>query len=239
MIKPDKSGFPEWFVDVPHDFEGDCVGLDTSRYQGVVPWKECADFGYKFAFVKATDGPTTVDAEFDHNWLGLRAEPKILGGTYHFAQPSFNAELQGKRVLVSDGVLGRCLDLEKAGNRHGIDLADWVEQFCLANEAETKSVTIIYTGGYFWNETIGKLDARRTEFFRKRPLFLAAYTHGPNPRVLPYPWQDVGWTFWQFDGDGGMRLPNGVDVDVSLFAGDFATLQAFTGACRAFCIPKG
>ena len=51
---------------------------------------------------------------------------------------------------------------------------------------------------------------------------------------LPMPWQraKVPYFLWQFDGNGGCTLPNGVDADFNVFAGSFEEL-ANIGACNA------
>lgn len=60
-------------------------------------------------------------------------------------------------------------------------------------------------------------------------LWLASYRTGwPKPGdapKVPAPWSQ--WTFWQFDGNGGLRLPNGIDCDFCVFRGDDAALTAF------------
>ncbi len=56
------------------------------------------------------------------------------------------------------------------------------------------------------------------------PLWIASY--GAQP-AIPAPWQS--WTFWQYDGNNGERMPNGGDADFNRFNGDEAAFEAF---CR-------
>ena len=63
-------------------------------------------------------------------------------------------------------------------------------------------------------------------------LWMAWYRSGwPIPGAapkVPAPFQD--WKFWQFDGNGGLRLPNGVDSDFCVFNGSKEDLQSYARA---------
>ena len=43
-------------------------GIDVSAYQGEIDWDKIADQGFKFAYIKATEGTTLVDKRFKTNW---------------------------------------------------------------------------------------------------------------------------------------------------------------------------
>lgn len=92
---------------------------------------------------------------------------------------------------------------------------------------------IIYTGEWYWRGYLGNLDS---PIAASCPLWLAAYprkaTTGTRYRqavaevcggklpAVPRPWSDRGLTpvLWQFDGDHGLTLPGGADVDVNTAA---------------------
>lgn len=52
---------------------------------------------------------------------------------------------------------------------------------------------------------------------------------------VPDPWRS--WAFWQFDGNGGRKLPNGVDADHDVFNGTIDDLRALTGMPSAPAVP--
>jgi lysozyme len=57
------------------------------------------------------------------------------------------------------------------------------------------------------------------------PLWIAHYKV-TKPRV-PRPWKD--WLLWQYDGDGGERLPSGVDADFNCYRGTKEQLRQVLG----------
>ena len=59
------------------------VGVDVSSYQGTIDWKTLASQNVSFAFIKATEGSSTIDAYFEKNWAGA-SETNLRIGAYHF-----------------------------------------------------------------------------------------------------------------------------------------------------------
>src|SRR5581483_7236413 len=60
-------------------------GIDVSHYQGTINWTSVKNSGVSFAFIKATEGLTIKDQDFDANWAGAKAVG-IVRGAYHFAR---------------------------------------------------------------------------------------------------------------------------------------------------------
>src|SRR5437016_2564578 len=69
----------------------DVLGIDVSNYQGVIDWRQVADSGIKFAFMKCTEGRTYFDPYFERNWKGSKDNGLYRGG-YHFARPDLNSD---------------------------------------------------------------------------------------------------------------------------------------------------
>lgn len=62
----------------------DYVGIDVSHHQGKINWPEVAtDTTIKFVYIKATEGNTFVDKQYDKNLNGARKN-HILVGSYHY-----------------------------------------------------------------------------------------------------------------------------------------------------------
>ena len=45
-------------------------GVDVSSYQGDIDWDVLSSQGIEFAYIKATEGSSTVDRCFEANWKG-------------------------------------------------------------------------------------------------------------------------------------------------------------------------
>lgn len=68
-------------------------GIDVSKSQGTVNWPSVVQAGYVFTFIKATDGETYVDPQFESNWTGAK-EAGLLRGAYHFFRAEDSPQAQ-------------------------------------------------------------------------------------------------------------------------------------------------
>ena len=50
-------------------------GVDVSVYQGQIDWNTLAEQGISFAFIKATEGSSSEDPNFQRNWEQARQRP--------------------------------------------------------------------------------------------------------------------------------------------------------------------
>ena len=62
---------------------GNTQGIDVSRYQGNIDWAKVKASGMTFVFIKATEGQTYTDPNFQKNVSGALAAGMLVG-TYHF-----------------------------------------------------------------------------------------------------------------------------------------------------------
>jgi len=120
-------------------------------------------------------------------------------------------------------------------------LSDWME----ANSSEVAQLTraqpVIYIYDWWWAcvrdgaPFYGFPKGADVSWAAQYALWMAWYKagwpkDGDKPRI-PKPW--TNWLFWQFDGNGGLYLPNGIDSDFCVFNGDEHALKAFaTGTPR-------
>lgn len=153
-----------------------------------------------------------------------------------------------------DDDLPPSLDLEDSDNGAvvGRQLLGRYEEFMLYTESNFDRFSMTYSGTWFWNKYLTDTGKPTTEggkpldseLLSKRPYWHSAYPSLGTPvhayreaamRVakmtsnIAHPWQSrkIRETIWQFDGDGGLRLPNGVDVDVNIFHGTMDDLRSF------------
>ena len=90
-------------------------GIDISKYQGTIDWREVRRDGVSFAYIKATEGGDHHDATFLINWLAAR-DAGVARGAYHFYYWCRPAKEQlawfKKHVPVDPTALPPVLDVE-------------------------------------------------------------------------------------------------------------------------------
>ena len=119
------------------------VGIDVSHYQGEVNWPAVAEAGVRFAFIKATEGTSYKDPNFNANYVNAY-NAGVIRGAYHFARPNISAGSTQANYLASNGgawsadsrTLPAALDLEgnpySGGYCYGLSttgMRNWVQDF--------------------------------------------------------------------------------------------------------------
>jgi GH25 family lysozyme M1 (1,4-beta-N-acetylmuramidase) len=197
-------------------------GIDVSYYQGTIDWAKVKAAGVAFAFVRVSDGLANIDSKFSQNWSGTRAAG-VIRGAYQFFRPNLDAAAQANLFVQKVGKLAAddlppVIDVEATGSQSAAVIAAKVRIWIDIVEAATGKKPIIYTGYYFWRDSVG--DAK----FPGYPLWIAAYVnHCPD---LPSGWDT--WSFWQTSSTGQIAGIAGA-VDINSFNGDRAGLLAMTG----------
>lgn len=133
------------------------LGIDTASWQGKPDWVKVAAAGYKFAYVKASEGGNAAYASADPQFNGATAAG-LATGLYHFANPDIsptvNAAAFARQVLrlnATGGHLPPCLDLETGSG----DLTGWAKAFFNELRARTGVTRVmLYSGVSFFNAHI-------------------------------------------------------------------------------------
>lgn len=189
-------------------------GIDVSKWQGDIDWPRVAADGVKYAFIRVSDGITTIDQKFPQNWIGAR-ENGIPRGVYQFFRPNRDAVEQAHIVIdhldvYGMGELPPVIDVEATGDQPpevvAAQVGLWIEEI----ETNLGVRPIIYSGSYFWDDHV------ESTAFSDYPFWIAHYTSASCPR-LPQAWSD--WTFWQYSSSGRVDGING-DVDMNRYVGD-------------------
>ncbi|TMV82615.1 glycoside hydrolase [Thioclava sp. BHET1] len=221
---PPARGIPSPLGDrAPHDWRGAARpdrlpihGIDISRYQGAIDWRQVAASGVKFALVKATEGGDYADPSFEDNmrearWAGIAV------GAYHFYYFCTSPEDQAKWFIQNvprhEGDLPPILDIEWNHNsrtcRRRPD-AETVRRditiFSNLIQRHYGQRPVIYTAPDLWR------DADLAQM-QGQDFWLRSVAGHP---ALVYP--DAHWTFWQYTGTGAVRGIN-ADVDLNAFGG--------------------
>ena len=214
--------------------DGQCVGgssvlgVDVSHNQQTINWTKVYNAGYRFAFVKATEGdsrpPVIIDSNFTRN-MDNSKNAGILSGAYHFAHPEMNNATNEAEFFISvannylkQGYLRPALDLEKGCNyADKTVLSNWVNEFMSTVKRETGVEPLIYvTRDYASN----CLDNSIMQY----NLWIAAPDGLNNPPTNLGIWSN--WDFWQYSWTGSVPGINS-DVDLDVFSGDLSSLNSF------------
>ena len=202
-------------------------GIDVSKYQGTVDWPTAKANGIVFGIARISDGLNAPDSTFDANWTAMQSAG-VIRGAYQFFEPSQDVNAQAdmmiaKMATLAAGDLAPTLDVEVTDNLTPGEIAPKVQQWIDRVASATGRVPIVYTGFYFWRDSVGGSGDGTN------PLWVAAY--GVSCPQVPAPWTQ--WTMWQHSGTGSVPgVPGQVDLDT--FNGDLAALQALasgSGAC--------
>lgn len=212
-------------------------GIDVSIVQTGTIWPQVADAGFRFAFIKASEGIGYRDPTFDKHRKGA-TDSSLVCGAYHFARFN-NPESEAKWFWAACEQLGYnqfelppvCdLEAQPPSGWKPPQVMAWLKAFMATLAGLSQRKPILYTGPYYW-----QLHGMPEEWLLDHPLWVAQYSRtgpwhpGPNERPnVPHPWGD--WTLWQYSGNGGARVPGvPVDCDRNLFNGSWEQLIALAG----------
>ncbi|RYY69767.1 MAG: glycoside hydrolase family 25 protein [Chitinophagaceae bacterium] len=210
--RPSFVHYPAFGINMPTNYA--IHGIDVSKYQKTIGWRlvkemQVDNISLGFAFIKATEGLSSVDKQFSRNWA-MAEKNKLVRGAYHFFIPGKSGKIQAenfiKTVRLKKGDLPPVLDVEQT---YGVpkealqkQVADWIAVV----ENKYGVQPIIYTNVSFYETLLaGKFDAY--------PLWVAHYLQKERPRI------NRKWQFWQHSETGRV---NGIDafVDFNVFNGN-------------------
>ena len=202
--------------DYPDGYE--IRGIDISHYQERINWSQLRNaridgHPLSFIFIKATEGVSLIDENFNENFYQAR-QNNITRGAYHFFVPDADARKQAqfflKQVHLEAGDLPPVLDVEKAGRMDKEQLQRAVKTWLQEVEKHYGVKPIIYTGYKF------KLQYLNDSFFNDYPYWIAHYYVGELEYKGP-------WAFWQYTDVGHIEGIEGY-VDCNIFSGDLEQL---------------
>lgn len=179
-------------------------GIDVSRWNGDIDWRQVRASGVKFAWIKATEGGDHLDPKFRENW----AEAKAAGvprGAYHFVwwcRPGHEqVEWFKRNVPREPDALPPVLDVEFQPTSRNCP-KKLVREEVLAKmrlmlremEQHYGKKPVIYVTVDFYAAIM------HPEEFKDYPVWVRSTKYEPS---VHYPGR--AWTFWQYQSDG--RIP--------------------------------
>ncbi len=201
QIQQQLSGPP---ATAPPPMDAGALGVDVAGYQhphgAAIDWPQVAAAGYKFAFIKATEGDYYVNPYYASD-LAQAEAAGLYATDYHFAVPNVSGGASQADYAVQNGdytpdgrTLPLALDIEY--NPYGAEcyglsatqIVSWISAFTDEVQRLTGQGPIIYTTADWWNTCTGDSTA-----FGSDPLWIAGSGSGGPP--MPAGW--ANWTFWQ------------------------------------------
>ncbi len=200
-------------------------GLDVSHWQGGLNWTTIRNQGARFAYMKATEGTSYHDPNFNANYPNSY-NAGLVRGAYHFALPDRSSGASQANYFASNGggwsadnrTLPGSLDIEYnpyGGTCYGLSQASmrsWIADFINTYHSRTGRWAVIYTTTDWWTTCTGNYSG----FATNNPLWIARYSSSVG--ALPAGWGF--YTFWQWANSGA--FPGDQDV----FNGSAARLTA-------------
>ncbi len=213
--------YPDFGDADPHDWDGrhpglyPVHGLDVSRWQGPIDWRQAKASGVSFVFMKATEGGDFLDPMFEEHRRGAQAAG-VPWGAYHyyyFCRPAREQAQWFIQNVPKGADLPHVLDMEWTPHSKtctlrpdGRTVRAEAQKFLDILERHYGRRPIVYTTVDFYGDTnIARLP--KTDFWLR--------SVAGHPRQV-YP--GAVWRFWQYTGTG---LVPGVQgkVDINVFSG--------------------
>lgn len=199
-------------------------GIDISHYQGEINWNRLRSNALidgcplRFIIVKATEGSTRVDPNFEDNFYQVR-EYGFVRGVYHFWSTQSSARSQAyfflKKVHLQSGDLPPVLDIEhKPQGQNTQDFQTDVLTWLHIVEDKYHVKPIIYTYRNFKEKYLS------APVFDDYPYWIAHY----YVDKVEYKGQ---WKFWQHTDTGVLPGIKG-HVDLNIYNGSYYDLMRLT-----------
>jgi lysozyme len=197
-------------------------GIDVSRFQGNINWQQVAGHGVKYAWIQVSRYIDDIDAEFEDNWAGAKANG-ILRGAYQRFHPGQSVSGQAQIMLDKIGTLEPndlppMLDVEDADGLGPAAVAAAVQEWMDIVEPAVGVKPFIYTGYYFWRDSV------QSTAFGDHPLWIANYS--ATCPLIPNGWNK--WTLHQYSSTNHIPGITANSVDENRFNGTMEDLMAFT-----------
>lgn len=211
-------------------------GIDVSRWQGEIDWRQVAEAGYRFAMIRATVGDYYTDPRFYINWNEAQ-EAGLLVSAYHVIVPKNTIYSQVDRLFDVLGDrradLPLVMDVERHDKVSRAHITACVQGCLQRAEQQDGRRPVIYTAGWFWDNPEYVIPS---EDWAQYDLWVANYveslddledTSASEPQI-PQGWST--WKFWQYTDKATVPGVRG-SANLDWFAGGYEDLVAY-GAQR-------
>lgn len=179
-------------------------GFDISAHNGYANFQAAADAGYKFVFIKASEGVDFRDENFVLNYKKAR-HAGLKTGAYHYFRFDRDGVEQAQNFLKVVGTrhfdLGLAIDVEDAGNAKNVPVDSIVDRL----ERMVEYLNLCGRRVTFYSNRAG-YEKYLIDRFPGFPLWICQFSDNST---------NTDWTYWQYDHHG--RIP-GIKGEVDLNA---------------------
>lgn len=216
------------------------IGIDVSRFQGTIDWKQVADAGIDFAMIRVgyrtqTTGQIMEDSNAKYNMQEATANG-IQIGAYFFSTAITKEEAIEEAQWTADYISQYAITYPVAFNCEGFSNADSrqagltkTERTDLAEVFLTEIYNQGYTPMFYASKNEMELDAK-WEVSRLEKSFKIWVSQYTSPAYPDTPTSTYSRThdMWQYTNKGTVAgVPQPVDVDVAYFGySDSASAQS-------------
>lgn len=176
-------------------------GVTVSAHDPDVNWPGLWDQGYRWVYVKDTEGTTSRNPYFAAQTSGAR-QAGFVAGAYHFALPNASGGAAQADFLLANGggwsadgkTLPPALDIEYnpyGPTCYGLSqsaMVDWIRAFSDTVDTAVGRYPVIYTTRDWWQQCTGNTTA----FAGTNPLWVTTFPSGPA--TLPGGWKRATFT---------------------------------------------
>lgn len=221
FVSPYSTRWRALYGDVQYPEGYSIHGIDVSHHQGTINWQKVANAEIdrepiSFVVIKATEGRTHLDENFNENFYQAR-QYGLIRGAYHFFSPSVSGRRQAEHYLhqvhLDEGDMPPVLDIETSGNLTVEELQLEALAWLSVVEEQYGVPPIIYTGLKFKQKYLS--DPR----FDRFPFWIAHY----YVKEVGY---TGAWRFWQHTDLGRVDGIKGA-VDLDIYNGSMYDLRHF------------
>lgn len=191
-------------------------GVDVSSYQGDIDWDILSGQDIDFAYIKATEGSSTVDRCFEYNWQNA-SKTDLCIGAYHFFSFESSGENQAKLFISTvnsvPDMLPPVIDVEFYGRFHSGEDID-VD----AVKKELRSMVDILTEHYGMKPII-YVSSDTYELIVRDDFSDCGIWYRSVYKAVP---KDVNWTIWQYSNHHVLKGYNGTEryIDMNVFSNE-------------------
>lgn len=193
-------------------------GVDVSHYQNDIDWEVLASQNIDFAFIKATEGSSTVDECFEYNWSEA-CKTDLYIGAYHFFSFDSSGVTQAQNFIntvpVTENMLPPVIDLEFYGDKFSNPpSADEVDEIL-------GDMIDVLTEHYGMNPIIYSTETSYKMYlynkYEDNPIWIRNIIQPPS-----FPEDDSRrWSFWQYSNRQKLEGYSGGEkfIDMNVFNG--------------------
>lgn len=186
-------------------------GIDVSHWEGEINFRRVKEAGIRLVYIKATQGTTVVDPDFERNYREADRE-RMRIGFYHYVTARDVEEAKAEAVFFSEKIKGKnqharpAMDFEEFGELPRREIREISMEFLRELEQRTGVRPVIYSDA---SNAATVFDDDR---LREYPLWIAQY--GVERPDMENPWRR--WSGWQYTDAGRVDGIAG-DVDRDYF----------------------